>query len=289
MKLDKKITGLLVIGVCFFVISAVWIYHSVSKISRVTKNSYSFGKEKNESEWLRYNVIREKISRLNRGWQKPTDTLKADSSIDVTIPINDAVAVQINEIKRIYEEEILGKLSEANRIYQEFRQNLYREYEIKEAEKIKEVKSKLEIDLASEKERQRQTLEIFYQDLERKQQYTLINLELQKKMLNFNSIEPKKLQSESERIDSEIARIRNEIKKKFDQRSDELDKDNEFYQKRRTAEYHTELSDFRKTKQKLIQEELSRFREEQMNEFRVWNNQRQTDVNQAVELRRSQQ
>ncbi|NLW47521.1 MAG: hypothetical protein GXY86_09335 [Firmicutes bacterium] len=234
-------------------------------------------------------MIQKKLSSLNRGWKRSGHQTNSKNFVDIEIPIDEAVTNQINEIKRIYEEEILGKLSEANRIYEEYRQNLYREYEIKEAEKNKEAKIMLEADLASEKERQRQALQIYYQELERKQQFTLINLELQKKMLVFNSSDPKMQQDEIDRIDSEITVIRDEIKKQVDERCDELNQEFERYQKQRSTEYEQELRIFRKTKRQKIKAELSRFRDELIKEFRVWNEQRRTSVEEAVELRRSQQ
>lgn len=286
MKLDLKYKTLLVVGVCSFAILAV-IIRSTDK--KAQENYYAFSNKKNNSEWLRYQVVREKLSGLNRGWKRTSHKLNSKSRVNIEIPIKEAVTIQISEIKRIYEEEILGKLSETNRIYQEYEQNLYREYEIMEAEKIKEAKTKLESDLASEKERQRQILQNYFQELERKQQFILINLELQKKMLIFDSTVPKKQQEETERIDSQIAIIRDEIKKKVDERSEELDKEFALYQKRRTAEYRRELRDFRKTKQLEIQAELNRFREELMKEFKAWNDQRRIDVEKAIELRHSQQ
>jgi len=287
MRLDRKYKTLLTIGVCSCLVSAVWFIHLANK--KTQESYYSYSNRKSGSEWICYEVIQKKLSSLNRGWKRSGHQTNSKNFVDIEIPIDEAVTNQINEIKRIYEEEILGKLSEANRIYEEYRQNLYREYEIKEAEKNKEAKIMLEADLASEKERQRQALQIYYQELERKQQFTLINLELQKKMLVFNSSDPKMQQDEIDRIDSEITVIRDEIKKQVDERCDELNQEFERYQKQRSTEYEQELRIFRKTKRQKIKAELSRFRDELIKEFRVWNEQRRTSVEEAVELRRSQQ
>ncbi len=293
MKLDKKVKWSLVACGCPLIIAAVWIgcflKQPLSKETFLKYHRYKSEKAKNDSEWLRYQEIRNKISGLSRGWKKPAHQLNPDINPDLAISINDAIAKQIIEIERIHEEEILGKLSEANRIYHEYRRKLNRDLEVKFTEKSKAARAKLEIDLATEKERQAKALVDFRKDSERKQQLTIINLELQKKMLIFNSVSPKNHQGELEGIDLEIARIRDDIKKKVDQRSTGLEKEFELFQKRKTAEYHNQLSGFRKEKQKLFQMELSRFRDEQMDDFKDWNNQRQADVEQAIELRRFQQ
>ena len=113
---------------------------------------YLYSNKKSPSEWLRYQTIGKKLSVLNQGWKRSNYRPNPKNSIDIEIPIKEAVAIQINEIKRIYDEEILGKLSEANRIYEEYKQNLYREYEIIESKKIKEAKTTLEADLVTQKE-----------------------------------------------------------------------------------------------------------------------------------------
>jgi hypothetical protein len=287
MKLDRKYKTLFIIGFGSCLVLAVWFIQSAS--DKTQESHFPSSNRKSGSEWVCYQLIQEKLSSLDRGWKRSGHNTDFKNLVDIEISIKEAVANQINEIKRIYEEEILGKLSEANRIYEEYRQNLYREYEIKETEKNKEAKIKLEADLASEKERQRQMLQIFHQELERKHQFALINLELQKKMLAFNSNDPKKQQDEIHRLDSEITIIRDEIKKQFDERCDELNQEFELYQKRRSAEYENELRIFRNTKRQQIKVELSHFRHELLKEFRVWNEQRRTSVEEAVELRRSQQ
>lgn len=289
MKSEMKRKGLLIITVCSLTISVSCVIWSLIKDVRLTNSSVLNETSKNDFDWVHYQLIREKLFTLNRGWKRPINSRDSKGGLDVALPINDAIIVQIKEINRIYEEETLGKLSEANRIYQEYQQNLQREYEIKEADKIKAAKIKLETDLDHENKRLRQNLVKFHQDLERKQQYSLINLELQKKMFVFNSIDPDKQQKEIERIDLEITRIRNEIKKEFDERNSELNKEFDLYQKQRTIKYQMEVSDFRKVLKMDIQAELSHFREEQMQEFRAWNGQRQIEVERAVELRRSQQ
>lgn len=285
MKLDRKYKALLIAGFCFLIMTAVWFMKSDDK--KTQENFYSY--KKSGSEWLRYQTIGKKISVLNQGWKKTNRRPNPKSSIDIEIPIKEAIAIQVSEIKRIYDEEILGKLSETNRIYEEYQQNLYREYEIIESEKIKEAKAKLEADLASKKEWQRQVLKKYHQEIEGKDQNALINLELQKKILAFNSMDLNKQQEEVERIENEIAIIREEIKKKIDKRCDELDKEFILYQKQRTAEYQRELKSFRRTKQQEIENELIRYREELMKEFRDWNDQRRIDVEEAIKLRYSQQ
>lgn len=287
MKLDRKYKALLIVGFCSLMMLAAWFIQSAGK--KTQENFYSYSNKKGDSEWFRYRAIRKKLFTLNQGWKRSSHRPNPKSRNDIEIPIKEAVAIQINEIKRIYDEEILGKLSEANRIYEEYQQNLYRESEIIESEKIKEAKIKLEADLASKKEWQRQILKNYHQEIERKHQYTLINLELQKKMLAFNSMDLNKQQEEVERIDNEIAIIREEIKKKMDERGDELDQEFTLYQNRRTAGYQRELRGFHKTKQQKIESELNRFREELMKEFRDWNDQRRTDVEEAIKLRHSQQ
>lgn len=286
MKLYRKYKVLLITGFCLFMILAAWFMHTADK--KAQENIYSYSNKKSGSEWLRYQTIGQKLSVLKQGWKRSNHRPGPKSQVNVKIPIKEAVAIQINEIKRIYDEEILGKLSEANRIYEEYQQNLYREYEIIESEKIKEAKTKLEADLASKKEWQRQVLKNFCQEIERKNQNALINLELRKKMLTFNSNDPKTQNEEMERINVEIAVIREEIKKKIDERCDELDKEFTLYQKQRTAEYQRELKIFRRTKQQEIENELKRFREELMKEFRNWNAQRRIDVEKAIKLRHSQ-
>lgn len=292
MKLDKKVKWLLVVCGCSLMIATVWISwflkQSESKETSLKYYRFKNEKAKNNSEWMRYQEIRNKISGLTRGWKKPANKLNPNASFDLAISINDSVAKQINEIERIHEEEILGKLSEINRIYHEYRQKLLRDLDVKFAEKSKTAKIKLEADLASKKKRQMQALVNFRSDLERKQQLTLINLVLQKKMIAFNSVNADNQQSESERIDLEIARIRSDIKKRTDKYGDNLEKEFKLNQKQKMAEYQVKLSEYRKEKQILAQTELSRFRDEQMNEFKAWNNQRQTDVEQAIELRRFQ-
>lgn len=293
MKLDKKVKWLLVACGGLLIILTIWISCFIKQTEikeAVVKNQrFQSEKTKNGSEWLRYQVIQKKLLSLGQGWKRPTNKHSSNIGFDGTIPINEAVVKQITEIERIHEEEILGKLSDDNRIYHEYQQNLLRELKVKVAENDRIAKTKLESDLASEKKRQNQAFVNFRKDLERKYQLILINLELQKKMLVFNSINQKNQQSEAERIDLDITRLRNDIQKRTDERSDEMDQEFELYQKRRTAEYHAELSRFRKEKQELIQTELHRFRGEQMNEFKSWNNQRQTEVEKAIELRRFQQ
>lgn len=289
MNSEMKLKRLLIIVVCSLTIMISWIIWSLVKDVRLTNFSSLNEISKNDSEWSRYQLIREKILTLNRGWKRPLKPSDSNGGLDVDVPINNAITVQIKEINRIYEEEILGKLSEANRIYQEYQQNLQRESEIKEAEKIRVAKIKLESDLDYEAEKSRQTLVNYYQDLERKEQYSLINLELQKKMFVFSSNDLNIQQTENERIDSQITRIRNEIKRKFDERNSDLNKELELYQKQRNIEYREEIRDFHNVLTKEIQTELSRFREEQMKEFNTWNGQRRIEVERAVELRRSQQ
>lgn len=292
MKLDKKVKWLLVVCGCSLMIATVWIScflkQSESKETSLKYYRFKNEKAKNDSEWMRYQEIRNKISGLTRGWKKPANKLNPNANFDLAISINDSVAKQIIEIERIHEEEILGKLSETNRIYHEYRQKLLRDLDVKFAEKSKTIKTKLEADLASEKKRQMQAMVNFRKDLERKQQLTLINLVLQKKMIAFNSVQADNQQSESERIELEIARIRSDIKKKIDKYGDDLEKEFKLYQKQKKAESQVQLSELRKENQKLAKTELSRFRDEQMNEFKAWNNQRQTDVEQAIELRRFQ-
>lgn len=289
MNSEMKLKRLLIIVVCSLTIMISWIIWSLVKDVRLTNFSSLNEISKNDSEWSRYQLIREKILTLNRGWKRPLKPSDSNGGLDVDVPINNAITVQIKEINRIYEEEILGKLSEANRIYQEYQQNLQRESEIKEAEKIRVAKIKLESDLDYEAKKSRQTLVNYYQDLERKEQYSLINLELQKKMFVFSSNDLNIQQTENERIDSQITRIRNEIKRKFDERNSDLNKELELYQKQRNIEYREEIRDFHNVLTKEIQTELSRFREEQMKEFNTWNGQRRIEVERAVELRRSQQ
>lgn len=293
MKLDKKGKWFLVVCGCVLIIATVWISFFLirlgSKATSAKYHRFKSEKAKNDSEWLRYQEIWNKISGLSLGWKRSANKVSSDNKFNFTISINDAVTKQIFEIERIHEEEILGKLSETNLIYHEYRQKFLRDIESKFAEKSKALKIKLEADSVAEKKRQAQALVDFRKDLERQQQLTLINLELQKKMLIFNSVNVNYQQSESERIELEIAQIRNDIKKKAEKFGNDLEKEFELYQKRKTAKYHSELNEFRKEKQKLVQAELSRFRDEQMNEFKAWNNQRHIDVEQAIELRRFQQ
>ncbi len=294
MKLNKKVKWSLVVSCCFLIIVFVWM---ILILPENTKTSVKFKRLKSEkakynSEWLRYQELGNKMSGLVQGWKQPSNKPSSMAGFDVLIPINDAVTKQVTEIERIHDEEILGKLSSANRIYHEYRQQLLRDLEVQYGEKSKEAKAKLEADLASRKKRQAQDSLTFRKDLERKHQLTLVNLELQKKMLIFSpSItgNNSNQQNETERIDMEIARIRGDLKRKIANYDVELEKEFEFYQKRKTVEYQAELSELRKEKQSMIQTELSRFRDEQMAKFQAWNNQRQTEVEQAIELRRFQQ
>lgn len=246
-------------------------------------------KAKNDLEWLRYQQLWSKISDLGRGWKRPIDKRNIDSGPEVIIPIKDAVAKQINEIERIHQEEIIGKLSNDERIYNEYRQKLYRELEYQYQEGLKASRTKLEADLASEQKRQSQALADFRNNLERKHQLTIINLELQKKMLIFSPINTNRQENDSERIELEIARIRKELKKEVEKYKLQLEGEFDLYQKRKIAEYYGELRQLRIERQKMLEIELSQFREGQNERFQAWKNQRQIEVEQALKLRRIQQ
>lgn len=293
MKLGKRLKWSLVAYGCILMIATILsgIFLIKPKIKDVSgkNHQYKVKKRLDGSEWMSYQEIKEKIFSLSRSWERSTYQHNSNINLNLGIPISDAVEKQISEIKRIHEEEILGELSENSRSYNEYRQKLLRDLAVKDSEKLKTAKTKLDADLASEKKRQIQALAIFRKDLGKKYQLRLINLEIQKKMLIFKSIGTDNQQAETERIELEITGIQNDLKKKTKEHEIELNREYELYRKRRTAEYYNELSEFRQEKQRLVQAELGRFHNEQMNEFENWSEQRQADVEEAIKLRRYQQ
>lgn len=293
MKFDNKIRWFLFAYGCALIIVSFWVNYFLTKSEskKVSIEILQLKKEKAQanSEWARYQEILSKVSGLGQGWKKQDNKRDTNNDPEVAIPIKDAVAKQINEIERIHQEEILGKLSNAKRVYNEYRLKLHRDMEYQYLEKSKAIKVTLEADLESERERKSQALADFRKNLERKHQLTLINLELQKKMLIFSPIDSNNQQNEAERIELEIARIRGELKEETEKYAADLNRKFEIYQKRKTAEYNAELSQLRNEREKIIQIELSRFLEEQDHQFQAWKNQRQTEVEQAIKLRRVQQ
>ena len=293
MKFDIKAGWFLFACGLTLIITIFGVFDLFNKFEskRVSVENLRLKKEKakNDLEWLRYQQLWSKISDLGRGWKRPIDKRNIDSDPEVIIPIKDAVAKQINEIERIHQEEIIGKLSNDERIYNEYRQKLYRELEYQYQEGLKASRTKLEADLASEQKRQSQALADFRNNLERKHQLTIINLELQKKMLIFSPINTNRQENDSERIELEIARIRKELKKEVEKYKLQLEGEFDLYQKRKTAEYYGELRQLRIERQKMLEIELSQFREGQNERFQAWKNQRQIEVEQALKLRRIQQ
>jgi hypothetical protein len=87
----------------------------------------------------------------------------------------------------------------------------------------------------------------------------------------------------------EIARIRKELKKEVEKYKLQLEGEFDLYQKRKIAEYYGELRQLRIERQKMLEIELSQFREGQNERFQAWKNQRQIEVEQALKLRRIQQ
>lgn len=287
MKLDNKARWFLyVCGVLLIAIFGInyCLIKSESKMNSV-KSIGLMEKTKSDSQWLSYQKIRGKLFNLTGGWKRPVGKPNTNRDLGVALPIKDAIDKQIAEIERIHEEEIAGKLKGVKRIYQEYRQKLIRDLEFQYQERVKACKIKLEADLAEKRERQAQVLADFRKDLGRKHQLTLINLELQKKMLIFNS---QNQQHDSEEIDLEISRIREDLKKEVDQYKVALEKEFERYKQQKKAEYNEELERLRQEKQQLLQVELNRFQEEQMKQFQLWKDQRQTEVKQGIELRRIQ-
>lgn len=293
MKFDIKAGWFLFACGLTLIITIFGVFDLFNKFEskRVSVENLRLKKEKakNDLEWLRYQQLWSKISDLGRGWKRPIDKRNIDSDPEVIIPIKDAVAKQINEIERIHQEEIIGKLSNDERIYNEYRQKLYRELEYQYQEGLKASRTKLEADLASEQKRQSQALADFRNNLERKHQLTIINLELQKKMLIFSPINTNRQENDSERIELEIARIRKELKKEVEKYKLQLEGEFDLYQKRKIAEYYGELRQLRIERQKMLEIELSQFREGQNERFQAWKNQRQIEVEQALKLRRIQQ
>jgi hypothetical protein len=293
MKFDIKAGWFLFACGLTLIITIFGVFDLFNKFEskRVSVENLRLKKEKakNDLEWLRYQQLWSKISDLGRGWKRPIDKRNIDSGPEVIIPIKDAVAKQINEIERIHQEEIIGKLSNDERIYNEYRQKLYRELEYQYQEGLKASRTKLEADLASEQKRQSQALADFRNNLERKHQLTIINLELQKKMLIFSPINTNRQENDSERIELEIARIRKELKKEVEKYKLQLEGEFDLYQKRKIAEYYGELRQLRIERQKMLEIELSQFREGQNERFQAWKNQRQIEVEQALKLRRIQQ
>lgn len=293
MKFDIKAGWFLFACGLTLIITIFGVFDLLNKFEskRVSVENLGLKKEKakNDLEWLRYQQLWSKISDLGRGWKRPIDKRNIDSDPEVIIPIKDAVAKQINEIERIHQEEIIGKLSNDERIYNEYRQKLYRELEYQYQEGLKASRTKLEADLASEQKRQSQALADFRNNLERKHQLTIINLELQKKMLIFSPINTNRQENDSERIELEIARIRKELKKEVEKYKLQLEGEFDLYQKRKIAEYYGELRQLRIERQKMLEIELSQFREGQNERFQAWKNQRQIEVEQALKLRSIQQ
>lgn len=294
MKFDNKAKWFLFVCGCSLIITIFGINYflvkSESKRVLVDLLQLKSEKAKYDSEWLSYQKAWGKISGLSQGWKKSNDNDKVNinSVVEKVIPINDAVAKQINEIERIHQEEIIGKLTSDKRIYNEYRLKLYRDVEFQYQEKLKASTKKLEADLAVERKRQVLALINFRKNLERKHQLTLINLELQKKMLIFSPINSNDQHNKSERIEAEIARIREEIKKECDEYGAEIERELELYQKRKTAEYKGKLDELRKERQEMIETELNRFLQEQDERFQAWKKQRQAEVEQGIKLRRVQ-
>ncbi len=293
MKFDNKIGWFLFAFGSSLIIMTIGINYFMikSESKSVSVEFLQLKKEKAENglEWLCYQEVWAKISGLNQGWKRPIDTVNSDKGVEVSIPIKDAVTKQINEIKRIHQEEILGKLSNDKRVYDEYRLKLYRDLEYQYQEKLKTSKSKLEAELVSERKRQDQARVDFRKNLERKHQLTLINLELQKKMLIFNPINNNNQENESKRIELEITRIREELKEEIDQYQADLEREFELYQKQKTAEYNAELSELRRERRQMLENELSCFQKEQDKSFQTWKEQRQTEVEHGIKLRRIQQ
>lgn len=287
MKLDNKARWFLY--TCSLLLIAIfWINYCLVKSESKKNPVKSIGlmeKTKSGSEWLSYQEICGKLSDLTGGWKRPVVKPSTNRNLGSVLPITDAIDKQIAEIGRIHEEEVAGRLKGLKRIYHEYRQKLIRDLEFRYQERAKASKIKFEADLAEKRERQAQVLADFRKDLGRKHQLTLINLELQKKMLIFN---PQNQQSDLEGIDLEITRIREDFKKKVDQYNVALEKEFELYKQQKTAEYNGELEWLRREKQQLLQMELSSFQEEQMKQFQIWKSQRQTEVEQGIKLRRIQ-
>lgn len=293
MKFDNKIRRFLFAYGCALVIVSFLVNHLLtqSETKKVSMELLQLKKEKAkiDSEWMHYQEIWGKVSSLSQGWKKPINKGDTHNAPEGAIPIKDAVVKQINEITRIHQEEILGKLSNNERIYSDYRLKLHREMEFQYLEKSKAIKAELEADLESERKRQAQELADFRKDLERKHQLTLINLELQKKMLIFSPSDSRSQQKEAERIELERTRIREGLKQETTKYASELNRKFEIYQKRKTAEYNEELKQLRNEMEKKLQMELNRFQEEQDLQFQAWKRQRQTEVEHAIKLRRVQQ
>ncbi|NLY75195.1 MAG: hypothetical protein GX075_07805 [Firmicutes bacterium] len=292
MKPDQKLKWwLITAGCCLSLIFLFWIgYFLIESENRIIiSKSQQLISEKNkfDAEWSRYRKIGDKLSSLGRGWEKKNINPNSRTDLELTNPINEAVEKQINEIKRIHEEEILGKLSETNRAYREYQRKILREYRAKEVENLKLAKAKFEADLTLEKKRRDQALNDYRKSLVKQHQLTIINLELQKKMLIFN-FDSQDQQTEAERIERWINQIRNDIIKKTEEYKRELEHEYELYERQRTADYHREVNELRRESQRLITEELNLFRNRQFDEFRQWIDQRQSEVEQAIELRRFQ-
>ena len=211
MKPDQKLKWwLITAGCCLSLIFLFWIgYFLIESENRIIiSKSQQLISEKNkfDAEWSRYRKIGDKLSSLGRGWEKKNINPNSRTDLELTNPINEAVEKQINEIKRIHEEEILGKLSETNRAYREYQRKILREYRAKEVENLKLAKAKFEADLTLEKKRRDQALNDYRKSLVKQHQLTIINLELQKKMLIFN-FDSQDQQTEAERIERWINQI----------------------------------------------------------------------------------
>lgn len=293
MKFDNKIRWFLFAYGCALIIVSFLVNYFLTKSEskKVSLEILQLKKEKAkaDSEWKHYREIWGKVSGLSQGWKKPIYKGDTHNASEVTIPINDAVAKQIKEITRIHQEEIFGKLSNNDRIYKDYRLKLYRDMEFQYLEKSKAIKAELEADLELERKRQAQAVADFRKNLGQKHQLTLINLELQKKMLIFSPSDSLTQQKEAERIDLEMARIREELKQETAKYAAELNRKFEVYQKRKTAEYNLELDQLRNEMEQKLQIELSHFQEEQELQFQAWKRQRQSEVEHAIKLRRVQQ
>lgn len=293
MKFDNKIRWFLFVYGCALIIVSFLVNYFLTKSEskKVSIKLLQLKKEKAQvdSEWMSYQEIWGKVSSLSQGWKKPINKGDTHNASEGAIPIKDAVVKQINEITRIHQEEIYGRLSNNDRIYKDYRLKLQREMEFQFLEKSKAIKAELEADLEAERKRQAQELADFRKNLERKHQLTLINLELQKKMLIFSPSDSHSQLKEAERIDLEMARIRGELKQEIVKYAGELSQKFEIYQKRKTAECDEELKQLRNEMEKKLQMELSRFQEEQDLQFQAWKEGRQTEVEHAIKLRRVQQ
>lgn len=293
MKFDNKIRWFLFAYGCALIIVSFLVnyFFTRSESKKVSLEILQLKKEKAkaDSEWMHYREIWGKVSGLSQGWKKPINKGDTYNAPEAAISIKDAVAKQINEITRIHQEEISGKLSNNDRIYKDYRLKLHRDMEYQYLEKSKAIKAELEADLESERKRQAQALADFRKNLERKHQLTLINLELQKKMLIFSPSDSHSQQKEAERIELEMARIREGLKQETAKYAAELNRKFEIYQKRKTAEYNAELNQLRNEMEQRLQMELGRFQEEQDLQFQAWKKQRQIEVEHAIKLRRVQQ